>query len=121
MCVVRVGLRSCPSLVIRLGPQPIFDILKQHFSESVTYFMPLADTYDTKPLPTESAVDYWIRLNKALDTAKDRLKRQGKTLDDSSREVTVMFITHCPDRELSLVFSCMPLEVWTAMDLQVTA
>ena len=117
--VVRVGVRSKPSLVLRLGPQPIFDILKQHFSESVTSFMPLADFYDTKPLENESAVDYWIRLNKALDTATDGLKRQGKTIDDSSREVTVMFITHCPDRELSLVFSCRPLEEWTAMDVQV--
>ena len=73
--VVRGRLRSKPSLVLRLGPQPIFDILKQHFSESVTSFMPLADFYDTKPLPTENAVDYWIRLNKALDTATDGLKR----------------------------------------------
>ena len=117
--VVRVGLRSKPSLDLRLGPQPVFDILRQHFSDSVTSFMPLADFYDTKPFPTEGAVDYWIRLNKAIDTAADGLKRQGKTLDDPSREVTVMFITHCPDRELSLVFSCRPLEEWTATDVQI--
>lgn len=30
-----------------------------------------------------------------------------------------MFITHCPDTELSLVFSCKPLEEWTATDVQV--
>lgn len=117
--VVTIGLRSRPSLDLKSGPQPVFDILKQHFGDSVTSFMPLADFYDTKPRPTETAVDYWIRLNKAIDTAADGLKRQGKTLDNPSREVTVMFITHCPDTELSLVFSCKPLEEWTATDVQV--
>lgn len=64
--VVKVGLRSKPSLNLQSGPRPIFDILKQHFSDSVTSFMPLADFYDTKPFPTETAVDYWIRLNIAV-------------------------------------------------------
>ncbi|KAE8278054.1 hypothetical protein D5F01_LYC23884 [Larimichthys crocea] len=117
--VVTIGLRSRPSLDLKSGPQPVFDILRQHFSDSVTSFMPLADFYDTKPRPTETAVDYWIWLNKAMDTAVDGLKRQGKTLDNPSREVTVMFITHCPDTELSLVFGCKPLEEWTATDVQV--
>lgn len=49
----------------------------------------------------------------------DGLKRHGKTLDNPAREVTVTFITHCPDPELSLVFSCKPLEEWTATDVQV--
>lgn len=117
--VVRVGLRSNPTLSLKSGPRPIFDILKQHFGDSVTSFMPLADFYDTKPSPHETAVDYWIRLNKAIDTAVEGLTRQGKTLDNPSREVTVMFITHCPDPELSVVFSCKPLEEWTASDVQV--
>ena len=117
--VVRVGLRNKPTLNLQSGPQAIFDILKQHFSDSVTSFMPLADFYDTKPSYTETAVDYWIRLNKAIDAAVEGLKRQDKTLDNPSREVTVMFITHCPDPELSLVFSCKPLEEWTAIDVQV--
>ncbi|KAK0131382.1 hypothetical protein N1851_033925 [Merluccius polli] len=81
--------------------------------------MPLADFYDTKPFPTESAVDYWIRLNKAVDTAAERLKRQGKTLDNPSGEVAVMFVTHCPDPQLLLAFSSRPLEEWTATDVQV--
>ncbi|KAK0146218.1 hypothetical protein N1851_014480 [Merluccius polli] len=117
--IVKVGLRSKPTLDLKSGPQPIFDILKQHFSESVTSFMPLADFYDTKPFPTESAVDYWIRLNKAVDTAAERLKRQGKTLDNPSGEVAVMFVTHCPDPQLLLAFSSRPLEEWTATDVQV--
>ena len=117
--VVSVGLRSKPSSDLKSGPQPVFDILRQHFSDSVTSFMPLADFYDTKPYPTETAMDYWIRLNKAIDIAVDGLERQGKTLDNPTREVTVMFITHCPDSEMSLVFSCRPLEEWTASDVQI--
>lgn len=117
--VVTVGLRSQPSLDLTSSPQPVFDILRQHFGDSVTSFMPLADFYDTKPYPTETAVDYWIRLNKAIDHAVEGLMRQGKTLDNPPREVTVMFITHCPDKELALVFSCKPLEEWTAADVQV--
>ena len=116
--VVTIGL-SQPSIDLKSGPQPVFDILKQHFGDYVTSFMPLADFYDTKPRPTETAVDYWIRLNKAMDTAVDGLKRQGKTLDNPPREVTVMFITHCPDTELSLVFGSQPLEEWTATDVQM--
>lgn len=67
----------------------MFDILKQHFGDSVTSFMPLANFYDTKPCPTETAVDYWIRLNKAIDIAMEGLQKQGKTLDNPSCEVTV--------------------------------
>lgn len=111
--IVKVGLHIKPSLDLCLGPQPIFDILKQHFSNSVTLFMPLTDFYDTKPLSTEIAVDDWIHLNTAIDTTAEGLKRQGKTQDNPSRAVTAMFITHCPDPELSLVFSCRPLEEWT--------
>lgn len=97
---------SQPSLDLQSGPQPVFDILRQHFSNSVTSFMPLADFYDTKPRPTETAVNYWIWLNKVIDIAVDGLKTRGKTLENPSPEVTVMFISHCPDTELSLVFSC---------------
>ena len=52
---------------------------------------------------------FYILLNKAIDIAVDGLERQGKTLENPTREVTVMLITHCPDAELSLVFSCRPL------------
>ncbi|KAJ7997121.1 hypothetical protein DPEC_G00225670 [Dallia pectoralis] len=81
--------------------------------------MPLADFYDTKPFPNESAVDYWIRLNKAVDTAAERLVRQGKALDNPPGEVAVMFVTHCPDPQLSLALSSKPLEEWTTNDIQV--
>lgn len=75
--------------------------------------MPLADT---KPSSTETAVDDWIRLIKAIDTTVEALKKQGKT-NNPSGEVGSMLITHCPDPGQSLVFSSRPLE-WTAADVQ---
>ncbi|KAL0147456.1 hypothetical protein M9458_057241 [Cirrhinus mrigala] len=46
---VRVGLRSNPSIVLCKGPSPIFDLLKQHFSDTAYSSMPLADFYGTLP------------------------------------------------------------------------
>lgn len=112
--VVRIGLRSNSSINLSRGPDPIFDILKQHFSDTAYSSMPLADFYATLPLHGESPFDYWIRLNRAIDVAEECLKRQYKTLDKPSQEVTVMFIRHCPDPELSLIFKCKPLHQWTA-------
>ncbi len=70
-------------------------------------------------LQNEKPFDYWIRLHNANDIAGEGWKRQGKTLDDPFREVTVMFITNCPDPELSLTFKCKSLHEWTAADVQV--
>ncbi len=70
-------------------------------------------------MQNEKPFDYWIRLHNANDIAGEGWKRQGKTLDDPFREVTVMFIRNCPDPELSLIFKCKPLHEWTAADVQV--
>ncbi|XP_057199298.1 uncharacterized protein LOC130559933 [Triplophysa rosa] len=115
--VVRVGLRSNPSIDLCKGPRPIFDLLKQHFSDTAYSNMPLADFYGTLPHASEDCFDYWLRLNRAMDMAEDCLKRQNKKTDDLSRELTVMFIRHCPDPELSLIFKCRPVEQWTAADV----
>lgn len=115
--VVRVGLRSNPSIDLSKNPSPIFDLLKQHFSDTAFSSMPLADFYGTLPHIGEDPFDYWLRLNRAMDMAEDCLKRQNKKTDDLSRELTVMFIRHCPDPELSLIFKCRPLEQWTAADV----
>lgn len=115
--VVRVGLRSNPSIDLSKSPGPIFDLLKQHFSDTAFSSMPLADFYGTLPHVGEDPFDYWLRLNRAMDMAEDCLKRQNKKTDDLSRELTVMFIRHCPDPEFSLIFKCRPLEQWTAADV----
>jgi len=114
---VRVGLCSNPSIDLCKGPSPIFDLLKQHFSDTAFSSMPLADFYGTIPLAGEDPFDYWLRLNRAMDMAEDCLKRQDKKIDNLSNELTVMFIRHCPDPELSLIFKCRPVEQWTAADV----
>ncbi|XP_026114797.1 uncharacterized protein LOC113093154 [Carassius auratus] len=116
--VVKIALRNYAKTDLTNGPGPIFDILKQHFGETVHSAMPLADFYATLPLKGESPFDYWIRLNRAIDVAEDCLKRQGKKLDNPSQEVTVMFVRHCPDPQLQLIFRCKPQQHWTAAEVQ---
>lgn len=115
--VVRVGLRSKPSLSLSGGPAPIFEILKQHFSDTISSEMPLADFYATLPNKAESPFDYWLRLNSAMDMAEDCLRRQNKTFDHLSRDLTAMFIRHCPDPGLSLIFKCKPLSQWSVTEV----
>lgn len=45
------------------------------------------------------------------------MKRQNKELDNPSRVLTVMFIKHCPNPELSLIFMCKPLHEWTVAEV----
>ncbi|CAM4273024.1 unnamed protein product [Leuciscus chuanchicus] len=72
--IVKVTLRSTPSLQPAENPKLVFDILKQHFSEVTYSSMPLADFYNTLPLAGESPMDYWISLNKAVDVADECLR-----------------------------------------------
>lgn len=116
--VVKVGLRSSPHLDVKKNPEIIYNILKQHFG-SVTYSsMPLADFYSTLPLLNESVLDYWIRLNKAMDVVEECLERQGKKLENSSHEVAMMFVRHCSDSDLVQIFKSKALEKWTMNEVQ---
>lgn len=115
--VVRVVMRSNPSLDLSNGPAPVFDTLKQHFSDTVFSTMPLADFYATLPAPSECPFEYWLRLNRAMEMAEDCLKRQNKMIDNPSCELTAMFIRHCPDPELSLIFRCKASQLWTAAEV----
>lgn len=115
--VVKVGIRSKPVLTLTDGPEPIFEILKQHFSDTLTSSLPLADFYATKPHSGEQPLDYWLRLNRALEVTEDSLKRQNKTFDYLSRDLAAMFVQNCPDTELSLIFKCKPLQQWTVADI----
>lgn len=65
--VVRIKLRNNTSVNHVANPHVIFDILKRHFSELTYSSMPLADFYNTLPMPGEDATEYWIRLNKTVD------------------------------------------------------
>ncbi|KAI9999524.1 hypothetical protein NQD34_018446 [Periophthalmus magnuspinnatus] len=107
--VVKITLRSSPSLKPQENPNVIFDILRQHFSDVTYSCMPLADFYSTVPVLGETPVEYWLRLNKALDAAEEGLKRLGRNLTDPCHEAAMMFIKYCPDSTL-LLFSDTKLQ-----------
>ncbi|KAJ8369746.1 hypothetical protein SKAU_G00097740 [Synaphobranchus kaupii] len=116
--VVKVSLRSRPRVCAAELPTMIFDILKRNFSELTYSSMPMKDFYETIPRDFESAMDYWVRLNKAVDVADECLRRRGKAVEDPSAEVVMMFITHCPDPSLAVSFQFKPVELWTAAEVQ---
>ena len=116
--VVRIKLRNDRSLDHAADPRVIYDILKRHFSDMTYSNMPLADFYSTVPMPGEDAMGYWIRLNKTIDVADECLRRQGRSIDDPSREVSMMFIKHCPDQSLASVFKFKSAEKWSASEIQ---
>ncbi|KAJ8332254.1 hypothetical protein SKAU_G00427370 [Synaphobranchus kaupii] len=115
---VKVSLRSRPRVCAAELPTMIFDILKRNFSELTYSSMPMKDFYESIPRDFESAMDYWVRLNKVVDVADECLRRRGKTVEDPSAEVVMMFITHCPDPSLAVSFQFKPVELWTAAEVQ---
>lgn len=116
--VVRIKLRNNKSINHTANPHVVFDILKQHFSELAYSSMPLADFYNTLPMPGEDAMEYWIRLNKTVDVADECLKRQGRSIDDPGHEVSMMFVKHCPGQSLASVFKFKSAEKWSACEIQ---
>lgn len=116
--VVKVTLRSNPTLDCKTHPELIYSILKQHFSNVSYSSMPLADFYSTLPRHGENPVDYWLRLNKAADIADECLRAQGRCMDNLNSEVAMMFVRNCPDTDLARTFKVRPLENWTAKDVQ---
>lgn len=116
--VVRIKLCNYTSVDCTSNPHMIFDILKQHFSTITYSSMPLADFYNTLPMPSEDAMEYWIRLNKTMDVAKECLERQNRRICDPSHEIGMMFIKHCPDQSLSNVFKFKSAEKWSACEIQ---
>lgn len=116
--IVKVSLRSNPDIDPYSHPAAVFDILKKNFSELPYSGMPMADFYSTLPKTDESALDYWVRLNKAIDVADECLRRRGRCVEDMSAEVVMMFVTHCPDPHLSLSFKSKPASKWSASEVQ---
>lgn len=116
--VVKVSLRSHPEMSAADKPTAVFDILKGNFSELSYSNLPMKDFYGTIPRAGESAMDYWIRLNKSIDAADECLRRRGKSVEDPSAEVVLMFINHCPDPRLAMSFQLKAPEQWTAAEVQ---
>lgn len=116
--IVKVSLRSNPGLRPDQNTMAVFDILKQNFSDLTYSSMPMADFYNTLPRAGEGVMDYWIRLNKAIDVADECLRRRGGCVEDTGAEVVMMFISHCPDPSLSMSFRFKAAEKWTAAEVQ---
>ena len=116
--IVKVSLRSNAEVDPYSCPTAVFDILKQNFSDLPYSSMPMADFYSTLPRMRESALDYWVRLNKAIDIADECLRRQGKCVEDVCAEVVMMFVTHCPDPHLAMSFKYKSARKWTASEIQ---
>ncbi len=116
--VVKVSLRSRPELNASELPNVVFDILKRNFSELAYSNMPMADFYNTVPIADESPMDYWIRLNKAIDVAEECLRRRNRSVEDPAAEAVMMFISHCPDPSLAMSFQFKPAEKWSAAEVQ---
>lgn len=116
--IVRITLRSSPSMKPQENPKIIYDILRQHFSEVAYSCMPMADFYSTVPVAGETPVEYWLRLNKAVDAAEEGLKRLGRHMEDPCQEVAMMFVKYCPDPTLAAVFKFKAPDKWTASEIQ---
>ncbi|KAL7839946.1 hypothetical protein SRHO_G00266040 [Serrasalmus rhombeus] len=116
--IVKIALRSNPTLKPTDNPRVIFDVLKRHYGEVKYSCMPLADFYGTVPVSGENPVEYWVRLNKAVDTAEESLRRLGRQIEDPCHEVAMMFVTYCPDPALSAVFKFKAPDKWTASEIQ---
>ena len=78
----------------------------------------MADFYSTVPAAGENPVEYWLRLNKAVDTAEEGLKRLGRRIEDPCQEVAMMFVKHCPNPSLAAVFKFKAPGKWTASEIQ---
>lgn len=116
--VVKMSLRSRPELSATDLPTAVFDILKGNFSELSFSNLPMKDFYSTIPHANEGAMDYWMRLNKSIDAADECLRRRGRSVEDPSAEVVMMFINHCPDPSLAMSFQLKAPEQWTTAEVQ---
>lgn len=52
-----------------------------------------------------------------MEITEDCLKRQDKSFEYLTRGLTAIFICHCLDSELSLIFKYKPLQQWMVADV----
>ena len=80
----------------------VFRILRQHFDSAVYSGRPLAEFDSPLLYVSEHTLDYWIRLNRAAEVAEQ--VNESRSVWLQIVEVAAMFIRHCPNRDLSLMF-----------------
>lgn len=113
--VTKVWLRSNPYVT---DVNVVYGVLRRHFGDAVHSDLPLADFYAVLLLTVESALDYWIRLNKAAEMTEQCLVSKGEPATDLSHHAVIMFVHNCPDRELALIFKTKPPRDWSAQEVQ---
>lgn len=102
---------------ILANPDAIWvSVLRKHFSCSQYSYIPLQDT--NLPKEQEDPYEYWLRLNRAADTATEGLKEQGKANEDLSTDITRMFIRNCPSNELAFTFRAKTIDKLSAPEVQ---
>ncbi|XP_051809235.1 uncharacterized protein LOC127535394 isoform X2 [Acanthochromis polyacanthus] len=113
--VTKVWLRSNPSVS---DVNVVYGVLRRHFGDVVHSDLPLADFYAVQPFDGETALDYWIRLNKAAEMTEQCLVSKGEPATNLSRHAVIMFVRNCPDKELALIFKTKPPRDWSAQEVQ---
>lgn len=103
--VTKAWSRSNPNVT---DVSVVYDVLRRHFSDVVHSDLPLADFYAVQPFTGESALDYWIRLNKAAEMTEQCLVSKAEPATDLSPYAVIMFVRYCPDKELALIFKTKP-------------
>lgn len=85
--VMKVSLCSRGLMSPSELPVAVFDILKCNFSELSGSNMPMKNFCSPVLRTGGSSMDYWIRLNKAIDAANDCFRRRGRSVEDRSTEI----------------------------------
>lgn len=74
--------------------------------------------YSTIPKADEPVLDYWIKLNRAIDTVNNCFQRDDKCIENPSAEVVMILVSHCHYPNLAVSLKFKSAEVWTAFKFQ---
>lgn len=78
----------------------------------------MRDFYSPVPRPDEPILDYWIKLNRVIDTVNHYFQRCDKCIDIPSAKV-VMFVSHCHYPNLAVFLKFKHAEKWTASEFMM--
>lgn len=107
--IIRIWLRSNIQVANSGDVNVVFCTIRKHFDSTVCSGMPLTNFFSTAPYVDEQPLDYWIRLNRAAEVTEQALVNEGERMQLQTVEIAAMFIRHCPNRALLLIFLSKPL------------
>ncbi|KAI3375462.1 hypothetical protein L3Q82_003792 [Scortum barcoo] len=108
---VKPLLKACDA-AYRLGDKLAYSIARKELKKGIK----LAKA--AVPVTGETPVEYWLRLNKAVDIAEEGLKRLGRQMENPCQEATMMFVKYCPDPALAAVLKFKAPDKWTTSEIQ---